>query len=172
MSAKLLKLWANFDRQDVWVEFLRQGSSNDSNWIQRLTENELNFNEAVRLLCSYGLVDPDSSSHEQIGSTGYSIHSCVHSWTASVLNKEFDESLARLALSCVASMIPDKDDGEWWLLLRRLLQHAARYKTSVMDGKLIAKGMEWALHSLGDLHADQGKLGEVECCSNLMMKLA
>jgi hypothetical protein len=87
-SAKLLKLWAYFDRQDVWFELLRQGSSADEGWIQELTEDELSFNKAVRLLRDYGLVDADLSFQHLSGSSRYSVHSCVHSWTVFVLNKE------------------------------------------------------------------------------------
>jgi len=57
----MLKLWAYFDRQDVWFELLRHANFADDEWIQKLTEDELNFNEAVALLCSFGLVDADQS---------------------------------------------------------------------------------------------------------------
>src|SRR5271155_4042127 len=162
LSAKLLKLWAYFDRQDVWFELLQHGSSAYHDWIQKLTEDELSFNEAVRLLCNYGIVDPDLSFHKQCGSRGYSMHSCVHSWTVSVLNKEWDESLAKLALTCIASEIPSNDEKDWWLLQRRLLQHALRHEQFITDGKVKTEGMEWALHWLGHLYADQGKLAEAE----------
>lgn len=69
-SAKLLKLWAYFDRQDVWFELLRHIKSADDEWIQRLTEDELNFNEAVALLCSFGLADVDRSLQQQSGTGG------------------------------------------------------------------------------------------------------
>ncbi|TVY55068.1 Vegetative incompatibility protein HET-E-1, partial [Lachnellula suecica] len=98
MSASLLKLWAYFDRQDIWFELIRYTSSADNEWVQKLTEDELNFNQAVTLLCSFGLVDPDGSLQQQVGSGGYSVHSCVHSWTLFVLNQEWNEGLARLAL--------------------------------------------------------------------------
>jgi tetratricopeptide (TPR) repeat protein len=161
-SAKLLKLWAYFDRQDVWFELLRQGSSADEGWIQELTEDELSFNAAVRLLRDYGLVDADLSFQHLSGSGGYSVHSCVHSWTVFVLNKEWDESLARLALTCVASEVRSTETDDWWLIQRRLLQHATRLQHPIVDDKLDCKGMEWALFKLGLLYADQGKLAEAE----------
>ena len=142
-SAKMLKLWAYFDRQDIWFELLRHGSSAGEEWIQSLTEDELSFNEAVRLLCEYGLVDRD------LFLRGYSVHSCVHSWTVFVLNKEWDESLARVALTCVASEIPSTNMDNWWLLQRRLLQHATRQQHFILDGKVDDEGMGWALHNLG-----------------------
>jgi tetratricopeptide (TPR) repeat protein len=162
LSAKLLKLWAYFDRQDVWFELLQHGSSACHDWIQKLTEDKLSFNEAVRLLCNYGIVDPDLSFHKQCRSRGYSMHSCVHSWTVSVLNKEWDESLAKLALTCIASEIPSNDEKDWWLLQRRLLRHALRHEQFITDSKVKTEGMEWTLCCLGDLYRNQGKLAEAE----------
>jgi len=46
-SAKLLEFWAYFDRQDVWFELLPHAKSVGDEGIQKLTEDELNFNEAV-----------------------------------------------------------------------------------------------------------------------------
>jgi hypothetical protein len=87
LSAKLLQLWAYFDSQDLWFELLREGSSNGPEWLSRLTEDELNFNQAVRVLCDYGLADVDKAEeNNMIESKGYNMHSCVHSWTIYVLN--------------------------------------------------------------------------------------
>jgi hypothetical protein len=90
------------------------------------------------------------------------VHSCVHSWTVFVLNKEWDESFARLALRCVASKVPMRDETDSWMLQRRLLQHAVRQEQAIFEDKVDMEGMEWALHSLGNLYSDQGKLAEAE----------
>ncbi|KAH8800844.1 hypothetical protein F5884DRAFT_824895 [Xylogone sp. PMI_703] len=161
-SAQLLKLWAYFDRQDIWFELLQPGHSVDNELIQELTEDKLSFNKAVRLLCEYGLVHTEVSQQQLSESERYGVHSCVHSWTIFVLNKEWDESLARLALSCVASEVPSMDVDKWWVLQRRILQHAVRCEQLIMDSKMVIVGMEWALHSLAKLYADQGKLAEAE----------
>ena len=161
-SASLLKLWAYFNRQDVWFELLRHTNSSDDRWIQELTKDELSFNKAVALLCSFGLVDPDGALKQQFGSGGYSVHSCVYSWTVFVLNKEWDESFARLALCCVASRVPMRDETDSWILQRRLLQHAIRQEQAIFEDKVNIEGIEWALVSLGNLYADQGKLAEAE----------
>ncbi|KAN0104318.1 Tetratricopeptide repeat domain containing protein [Hyaloscypha variabilis] len=159
-SAKLLKLWAYFDRQDLCFDLLRHAYSTDE-LIQKLTNDELNFNEAIMLLCNFGLVDPDPSP-QQVGPRGYSVHSCVHSWTVSVLNREWDESLARLALTCVASKVPTTDEKDWWLSQRRILQHATRQNVFIVDGKLDMDGLYWAFHNLGLLYKGQSKLAEAE----------
>jgi hypothetical protein len=73
-SAKLLKLWAYFDRQDLWFDLLRYANSADNEWIRKLTKDKLNFNEAITLLCSFGLVDPDRSGLEGTVCIVVSIH--------------------------------------------------------------------------------------------------
>ncbi|OAG00856.1 HET-domain-containing protein [Paraphaeosphaeria sporulosa] len=161
-SAWLLKLWAYFDKQDVWFGLLQHAHSADNKWIQKLTEDEMSFNEAVRLLCEYGLAHPESSLGQPSVSIGYGMHSCVHSWSISVLNDKWDEELENLALTCVASEVPSTDADRWWLLQQRLLQHAARHEHSITDGRVDIIGIEWVLHKIGDLYKNQGKLAHAE----------
>ncbi|KAG0649430.1 hypothetical protein D0Z07_4480 [Hyphodiscus hymeniophilus] len=161
VAANLLKFWAYFDRQDIWYELLRHISFVKEEWAQKLS-NELNFNKAITLLCSFGLVDPDPSLQQQFGSGGYSMHSCMHSWTMFVLNKEWDERFAQLALTCVASDISMRDERNSWISQRRLLQHATRQEQFIREDKVDLKGMEWDLQMLGLLYLGQGKLAEAE----------
>ncbi|KAK6611224.1 NB-ARC and TPR domain protein [Botrytis cinerea] len=161
-SAKLLKLWAYFHREDLWFDLLQHANSVDDEWIQRLTKDELNFNKAVTLLCTFGLVDPDRSPQQQVGPRGYSVHSCVHSWIMFVLNKEWDKSLAYVALTCVALEVPNTSEKYWWLTQRRLLQHAIRQDFFIEDTKEDIEGLYWGFHKLGLLYSDQGKLAEAE----------
>ncbi|TVY64282.1 Vegetative incompatibility protein HET-E-1, partial [Lachnellula suecica] len=161
-SVSLLKLWAYFDRQDIWFELLRHANSADDPWMQRLTKDELSFHEAIALLCTFGLVDIDRSQQYQCGPGRYNMHSCVHSWTMFVLNREWDESFARLALTCVASEVPSTDERDWWLLQRRLLQHATRQKVFIIDAQVDMDGLDWTFFNLGILYANQGKLAEAE----------
>ncbi|KAF2452242.1 P-loop containing nucleoside triphosphate hydrolase protein, partial [Lineolata rhizophorae] len=142
-SAQLLKLWAYFDKQDVWFGLLRHARSADDEWIQKLTNDELSFNEAVRLLCEYGLAHAEPSLRQLSGSAGYGVHSCVHSWTVSVLNSEWDDGLTRLALTCVASEVPNTNTDKWWLLQRRLIQHVTRHAQFITNGNVDVEGIEW-----------------------------
>ena len=89
LSARLLCLWAYFDNQDIWFELLRHGNSENPEWIRELTEDELSFTDAVRVLIDHGLVEVDTSSQEWVESRGYSIHGCVHSWAILVGNSCF-----------------------------------------------------------------------------------
>ncbi len=108
LSAKLLRLWAYFDNQDVWFELLQHGDSEDPEWIRELTKDELSFNEAVRVLSDHGLVEVDMSSQERIESRGYSIHGCVHSWAVYVLNQKWDYDLEKLTLEVCRIACPDE----------------------------------------------------------------
>ena len=108
LSAKLLRLWAYFDNQDIWFELLRHSDSEDPAWIRELTKDVMSFNRAVRVLSDHGLVEVHMSSQERIESGGYSIHGCVHSWTVNVLNQEWDDDLAKLALKFVGSHVPTR----------------------------------------------------------------
>lgn len=87
LSVRLLELWAYFDNQDLWFELLK-GCSDGPKWLRQLTQDELEFTAAVRLICDHGLAGADTSS-EETGpeSKGYSMHGCVHSWTVHVLNR-------------------------------------------------------------------------------------
>jgi tetratricopeptide (TPR) repeat protein len=49
-----------------------------------------------------------------------------------------------------------------WILQRRLLQHAIRQERFILEGKVNPKEIEWAVHKLGLLYADQDKLAEAE----------
>jgi len=159
-AAKLLKLWAYFNRQDVWYELLRGGQSCE--WLERVTRNQPGSDRTMRLLCSYGLVGSASAARKTTGSIGYNVHSCVHAWLIHVVNQQLDEELARLALRCIASMVPNQNADEWWLTQRKLLLHVARCNKLVADLELDMRGMEWALHAFDLLYADQGKLEEAE----------
>jgi hypothetical protein len=66
LSAKLLRPWEYCDNQGIWFELLRHSDSEDPEWVNELTEDELSFYNAVRVLSDHGLVEIDTSS--QIGS--------------------------------------------------------------------------------------------------------
>jgi tetratricopeptide (TPR) repeat protein len=107
-------------------------------------------------------VEVDKSSLERIESGGYSIHGCVHSWTIHVLNQEWDQDLARIAVEFIGLHIPEEQAIRPWLTQRRLLQHAARCSYIVLNGLFIDNGIEWAYYNLGLLYSSQGKLAEAE----------
>ncbi|TVY34372.1 Vegetative incompatibility protein HET-E-1, partial [Lachnellula subtilissima] len=161
-SANLLRLWAYFDNQDLWFELLRHSDSEDPEWLQELTKDELSFDSAVRVLSNYGLVEVATSSQEWIESKGYSIHGCVHSWTIHALNQEWDCDLARLAVQLVGAHVPGAKVIQPWLKQRRLLQHAARCSHMISTGLVVDDKLTDECFNLGFLYANQGKLVEAE----------
>ena len=162
LSANLLRLWAYFDNQDLWFELLQHSDSNDPEWIQELTKDELSFDGAVRVLISHGLVEVATSSRESIESKGYSIHGCVHSWIVHALNQERDCDLARVAVKFVGAHVHREEDVRPWLMQQRLLPHAARCLFIVVKGWVDDNRMAWAYYNLGFLYRNQGKLAAAE----------
>ncbi|KIM94424.1 hypothetical protein OIDMADRAFT_60751 [Oidiodendron maius Zn] len=162
LSAKLLRLWAYFDNQDLWFELLRHRSFKQPKWIRQLVKNELSFHSVMRVLCDHGLVEADISSQELIESRGYSIHGCVHSWTIHILNQEWNFEFAKVAVKLVGAHVPEQEAVRPWLTQRRLLQHAARCSYIVFNDLVTDDDMDWAYHNLGLLYRDQGKLAEAE----------
>ncbi|KAH8821335.1 hypothetical protein F5884DRAFT_816866 [Xylogone sp. PMI_703] len=162
LSAKLLQFWAYLSNEDIWFELFQHSDEEDPEWIRELGQDEFSFHETVQVLNDHGLIEMNTSSQERDESAGYSIHGCVHSWSIHVLNLEWDYDLAKLALKLVALHVQGQDSINWWLMQRRLLQHATRCLNGMKDWNIKDDGLEWALHNLGDLYADQGKLDEAE----------
>ena len=107
------------------------------------------------MLCDHGLAEVDISSEESgVESKGYSMHSCVHSWTIHFLNQEWDVGMAGLALECVGSHVPNRAARKAWVTQRRLIRHAVRCWYFVEKGIISEDGIAWVLGSLGNLYLD------------------
>lgn len=139
ISVKLLQLWAYLDNQDLWFELLREGraSASGPGWFRQLTEDELSFNQIVRVLYDQGLIEVDKLSERggKVESKGYGMHRCVHSWTVYMLNQQWDSSMAGVALQCVARHVPEDNAQNSWVTQRRLLPHLARCWGYFIDGR-------------------------------------
>ncbi|KAJ2986546.1 hypothetical protein NUW58_g4974 [Xylaria curta] len=160
-SAALLRLWAYFDNQDIWLELLQAYNDHDIEWIREVTKDELTFASTVRTLIDYGLVEVYISTDEPTESKGYSVHNCVHSWMIHVLNREHSQDLARFAVRCVASHIPRDSSDNWWFIQRRLLRHAAKYNSAILNTTEDSEAI-WIYSRLGNLHQQQDKTKEAE----------
>ncbi|KAF2720031.1 kinesin light chain 1 [Polychaeton citri CBS 116435] len=160
-AANLLRWWAYFDNQDLWFELLNHCTEEDAQWMRDLTQDELEFQSALLVLCNHGLVEPNPDNLYAIDSHGYSVHACVHSWMDAVLNAEVNESLAISALRCVTSHMTSNDFAIRPLVQRRLLNHATRSFSHIMkhNGK---DDLYIEFHHLGNLYSDQGKMAEAE----------
>lgn len=142
----------------MWFEVVQHATGKGSEWAHDLTDR-LHFDAAMGTLFDYGLVEPHPSSDDFIESRGYSIHSCLHSWIAHVLNVKQDTCLSRLALTCVASHVSAVYDDRFWLRQRRVMSHAIACSNSIRNS---CEDSSWALCTLGVLFADQGKLDNAE----------
>ena len=128
-----------------------------------MTADELSFNEAVRVLCNYGLIDVDKSFEGSgVESQGYGMHSCVHSWTVHVVNQEWDSKMAEVALECVGRHVPENNAQHSWPTQRRLLRHLSRCWGFIIDGRLDDDGKDWILYNFGCMCSNQGRFDEAE----------
>jgi tetratricopeptide (TPR) repeat protein len=163
LATKLLQLWAYFDNQDIWLQLLQEGRNSGIKWFCDLTRDRLVFNKAIRVLCDHALVEADSTAQDNSAeSRGYSMHSCVHSWTVHVLNQEWDANMASLALHCVGRHMPDTNQHNSLVTQRRLMRHAVRSWSFIVDGSVDSHGREYHLHNFGDAFARQGRRDEAE----------
>ncbi|RFN43712.1 tetratricopeptide-like helical domain, partial [Fusarium flagelliforme] len=161
-SAMLLKLWAYFDHDDLWYDLLCGAGELAPLWLRALTD-KLTFMESIRLLCDHGLVEANSSTNENgTGLPGYSVHGCVHAWMINVLHEQTDMDMVQLAVRCVASLVPSQEDGEYWRVQQRLLQHADRCLELMTEGGEVQNSELWAYGVFGGLYADQGRLDKAE----------
>jgi tetratricopeptide (TPR) repeat protein len=121
-------------------------------------------------LCEHALVEAgsariDESVDESMESRGYSMHGCVHSWTVHVVNEGWDGKMVRLALRCVGLHVPSKNGAQYWVTQQRLMRHANRFR-SYVNGVLAGQDEDGdtldAVHCLGNLYADQGRLDKAE----------
>ncbi|KAF6789076.1 NB-ARC and TPR domain protein [Colletotrichum sojae] len=161
-ASKLLQLWAYFDNHDIWYELLRAANSEKILWLEKLTEDKLSFEAVMRVLCEYGLAEPNAHSQEVgLESTGYSMHGCVHAWTIHVLNTEINQELGWIAMQSVASHVPSRKQSKYWVVQRRLLQHADRC-VEIFKNSADEEDGPWVFHAFGLLYADQGQLKDAE----------
>ncbi|EXM13252.1 hypothetical protein FOTG_18293 [Fusarium oxysporum f. sp. vasinfectum 25433] len=161
-SAMLLKLWAYFDHDDLWYDLLCGAGELAPLWLRALTD-KLTFMESIRLLCDHGLVEANSSTKENgAGSPGYSVHGCVHAWMVNALHEQTDMAMVQLAVGCVASLVPSRDDGEYWRVQQRLLQHADRCLELMTEGGEMQNAELWTYGVLGNLYAEQDRPGKAE----------
>ncbi|RLL93489.1 hypothetical protein CFD26_101320 [Aspergillus turcosus] len=128
LAAILLRFCACFDNNDLWFElFQTKGELEKPEWLQTLTEDKLEFGDAVRVLHEHAMVELHAGvTDNRSGSIGFRIHNCVHSWTIHVLNGNWDYGMSSLALGCIASTVPHVGTPSYWHISQRVLAHANR----------------------------------------------
>jgi len=167
-AANLLLLWSFLDNKDLWFELFTAACGASarvarevSGWIGDLANNEVEFRQSIQLLCSYSLVESVEET------TSYATHPVVHKWARYYRGQDFGEKLARLAMVVVGWAVPHSSRRDYSVLQRRLLPHAQACSRWMMDmmesnGSGEREVVLDAVHLLGMLYVDQGKLAEAE----------
>ena len=174
-AANLLLLWAHLDNKSLWHGLLAASqrsaiaAERTSAWLRGIAYNEIEFIKAIGMLRSYSLVE------EMEDQTGYATHPVVHQWALHIQNDDQRAELSWIAIVAVGLAVPNKDERKYWETQIRLLPHAQRCEKSIMEATNDKfKGHELdgqtkennvllrAVHNLGTLYRDQGKLDEAE----------
>jgi tetratricopeptide (TPR) repeat protein len=163
-AAELLGLWAFLDNKDLWYGLLREvvaGEDDWSEWIREMACDEVKFLDAARLLLRYSMIE----AQEPVRGS-YMMHPVVHRWTSYIQDSKEKREHIWVAVIVVGMSVPMSTTDSYWILQRRLLAHAER--CSWWIGQL--RGDEWgmeevlmdAIHGLGILYVNQGRLAEAE----------
>jgi tetratricopeptide (TPR) repeat protein len=180
-TANLLLLWSFLDNKDLWHGLFATACGKSivatrmlSGWIGNIASSELEFSRAMQLLRNYSLVEAVAET------ASYATHPVVHQWAHHSQAKHFAVELSRLAVVAVGWSVPGSSIRDYSTLQRRLLPHAQacfglivesrgdwwlsinRRNDEDLDGDEQQETVLDAIHLLGDLYADQGKLGKAE----------
>ena len=171
-AANLLLLWACLDNKDLWFEIFAPAYRRLTKkkyipeWFRTVASSKLAFIQTIKLLLGYSLVERTE------GSPGYAMHPVLHEWAWQTQEEERRAEYLWLAAVIVGEAVPDKSEKESWVMQRRLLSHAdrcVRCGLGSVDSRRSIGGqsnadtvMLAALHNIGRLYADQGKLDEAE----------
>ncbi|RYN57985.1 hypothetical protein AA0117_g13187 [Alternaria alternata] len=180
-TANLLLLWSFLDNKDLWHGLFATACSRSavaakmlSGWVGDIASSEIKFSRAMQLLCNYSLAE----QMQEMGS--YATHPVVHQWAHYSQGKRFAAELSRLAVVAVGQAVPDSSTRDYSTLQRRHLLHAQACSSQVVKHRTVwgrraengsngdvdedqeRKTVLDAVHLLGDLFADQGRLGEAE----------
>lgn len=155
-AAQLLKLWSYFRNEGLWYGLFQ--TDNPPDWLYECTQDEITFHKTMGLLVRYGLVESSAVDENRAHSKEYSIHECVYTWVAHVLNRQgWDTSLSRLALQCIASAVPESTIGPFFsLALRRVLYHATVYTMDYIRADLMHQGFDHELTGLARMRQMDG----------------
>jgi tetratricopeptide (TPR) repeat protein len=164
-AANLLRLWAFLDNRDLWHGLLQVAADSREHWpewVREIACNEVEFLNATRLLLRYSLID----SQESVQGSYY-MHPVVHRWASYIQGSPEKMKFLWLAVMIVGSLVPKTTEKAYWVLQQRLLAHAERcswwmseiYGANKSFNDIMAPG---AVHAIGMLYRDQGRLAEAE----------
>ncbi len=94
------------------------------------------------------------------------MHPVVHRWTSHIQDGGEKMEYVRLAVMVIGSSVPIKTTDAYWVLQRRLLPHAEQcswWMGQICDSQWsVEEALMDAMHMLGILYTDQGRLEEAE----------
>ncbi|KAF2189339.1 TPR-like protein [Zopfia rhizophila CBS 207.26] len=180
-TANLLLLWSFLDNRNLWYGLFTAAyrastvvARSLSEWIGDIASNELEFSRAMRLLRNYSLIEDVEER------TSYATHPVVHRWAYHYQGKYFESTLGQLAVVTVGWAVPSRSASNCSTMQRRLLPHAQACSQWVLEGQIERCSRSHSVYNvgfnetekkeiilnaillLGNLYADQGKLGEAE----------
>ena len=180
-AANLLLLWAFLDNRDLWHGLFVAACRASSLAALRLSEligniasTELEFTKAIQVLRNYSLIE----DVEDLAS--YATHPVVHRWAYHSLGEDSRVKLAQLAVIIVGLSVPHESTRNCSAISRRLLRHAQACSRWVSMGEITEnirshekdevdfnrtqekKTALEAIHLLGLLYQNQGKLAQAE----------
>ena len=176
VAANLLLLWAHLDNRSLWHNLLAGVSQRlaiaaerTPAWLKEIAYDEMKFIRTMGMLWTYSLVE------EMQGQTGYAMHPVVHQWALHIQDEGQRAELSWVAIAVVGLAVPSRDKKKYWETQIRLLAHVERCRRSIEEitkDRFDEHGSEWqkeedevflsAVHNLGLLYKDRGKLDEAE----------
>ncbi|KAK5087751.1 hypothetical protein LTR05_001966 [Lithohypha guttulata] len=122
LAAKVLKLLAYFDHQEIWFDLLHAGIEDESpDWLREVAGDQIDFENTMGTLVDYCLVEARPQTRS------YGMHNCVHDWTLAQLNQPQSEPLFWYVVQCVTGSVNEDDwDSLAQLRYARLARHALR----------------------------------------------
>jgi tetratricopeptide (TPR) repeat protein len=181
-TANLLLLWSFIDNKDLWHGLFATACGKStiaarmlSEWIGDIASSEIRFNRAMQLLRNYSLVENVVAETQS-----YATHPVVHQWAHHSQGICFATQLTRLSLVIVGLNMLESSSRDYASMQRRLLPHA-----QACSRHMVKKELGWdfkiregnregvdrdgeqetflnAIHSLGMLYVEQGRLLEAE----------
>jgi tetratricopeptide (TPR) repeat protein len=163
-ASNLLRLWSYLYAGDLWYELIscakELAAKNDvPDWLRVLAKHNLKFDDAMRLLNKYSLVETKAET------ASYAMHSVLHSWCRYLGTSETERDLfQKLAIQIVGWMSIDQSTEQYPTLLRRLLPHSQ----AVFNGLKLKTEAEmninetWAWNNIANMLGHQDRYMEAE----------
>jgi tetratricopeptide (TPR) repeat protein len=163
-ASNLLQFWSFLFAGDLWYELVSCAEELAEytvvpEWLRVLSQNRLVFDDVLRLLIQYSLVECRQDT------AGYAMHSVLHTWCRCLGTSDAErDSFQNLAIGIVGYMVPGRSMKEYWVLQRRLLPHGQAVFDGIKSGTQAesTSDKDWAWYSLAYMFVHQDRYLEAE----------